>query len=242
MCLSLLSHYAPSSAPPNLEPDDIATEEAFRASCARRCADPALKDLPVLRRIAAVGALGFTFGGATQDDRIIRNVLVHAHRAGLKISGDYEVDCVNFMQRRDFLKERWKYDIVAVCFIIGFPKLKQLNNPLQIFESSVPEAAQNLGFMLSPDHSAMRWRERIHDSGARLVATYGGKDEISTRDLHGSGLTEILPNARSHVQFNQGYLACPDFIEIYRTHSAQPLDPGTVLGRALRAHSTASSG
>jgi hypothetical protein len=236
MLLSLLSHYAPSSAPPDLEPDDVATEEAFRASCARRCADPALKDLPVLRRVAAVGALGFTFGGATQDDRIIRNVLIHAHRAGLKISGDYEVDCVNFMQRRDFLKERWKYDIVAICFIIGFPKLERLNNPLQIYESSASDVPQNLGFMLSTDHSIGRWQERIRDSGARLVATYGGKDEINTRDLEiKNSLVEILPSARSHAPFNQGYLARPDFIESYRTHPAQPLDPGTVLGRALRA-------
>ena len=235
MLLSLLSHYAPSSAPPDLEPDDIATEDAFRTSCARRCADPALKDLPVLRRIAAVGALGFTFGGETQDDRVIRNFLTHAHRAGLKISGDYEVDCVNFMQKRDFLKERWKYDVVAVCFIIGFPKMERLNSPLQTYESSISGAPQNLGFMLSSDHNAVRWQERVRDSGAHLVMTYGGKDEINTRDLMiKDSLVEILPSTQSHVQFSQGYLARPEFVDMYRTHPVQPLDSGTVLGRALR--------
>lgn len=231
--LSLLSHY--HSAAPELQPDDIRTETAFRAACARRYADPAYADLPTIRRIAAPGALGFRFGGDTQDDRILTNFLIKSFRAGLRVAPDFEIDCINFLQGRDFLAEAWPYDAVAVCFIVGFGSAA-LNSPLRTFNPADKSDVQTLGFTLSANHSLPRWQARIRASGARLVMTYGSNDEINSRDLEAPhSLTSLLATTTSSSMFNQGYLAHPSFIEAYRTHPGEPLDTTTLLGQALNA-------
>lgn len=230
--LSLLSHY--HSAAPELQPDDIRTESAFRAACARRCADSLYSDLPLIRRIAAPGALGFRFGGDTQDDRVLTNFLIKCFRAGIRVSPDFEIDCINFLHKRDFLAEAWPYDAVAVCFIVGFGSGVALNNPLKTFDPAYTGDAQGLGFTLSPVHTLSRWQQRIRSTGARFVMTYGSGDEINTRDLESANnFVTLLESTTSSSMFNQGYLAHPSFIEAYRIHPGRPLDPATLLGNAL---------
>ncbi len=229
--LSLIAHY--HSAAPELQQDDIRTESAYRAACERRFFAHGFDTLPVIRRIGAPGALGFRFGGDTQDDRILTNFLIKMLRAGLRVSPDFEIDCINFQHKRDFLAEAWPYDALAICFIVGFGPADSLNSPLRTFDPAKSDP-QTLGFTLSPHHNQARWQERIRSSGARLVMTYGSGQEISTRDLEAPHfLTELLPSTTSPSVFNQGYLARPDFIEAYRSHASAPLNETTLLGQAL---------
>lgn len=214
----------------------VFSEQDFRDACADRCADPTLRSLPVIRRIAAPGALSFTFGGDTQDDRILTRFLIDAFTAGVQISPDFEIDCINFTHRRDFLKETWTYDAVAVCFIVGFPKFRSLKTALKTYDPyQANHDAQDFGHAISAHHTVRLWHRRIAQSEAKLVMTYGSRDEIGTQDLqHKYTLMEVVGTTKSQSFFNSGYLVCPDFAEAYRKHPFKPFNPNTVLGHALQ--------
>ena len=229
---SLLSQY--HSAAPELHRDDLRTEREFRIACARRCGDPAYAGLPTIQRIAAVGALGFRFGGPSQDDRILTSFLTKTFRAGLRISPDFEIDSINFREGRDFLAERWTYDAAVICFIVGFTATAIHNQPLRVYDAA--QADGQYGFVISRTHTRFHWQDRLRTCGAGLIMTYGSVAEIGTSDLEEPHLFRtLLPTTTSASMFNHGYLARPDLIEAYRIHPGAPLDADTLLGRALLA-------
>ena len=229
---SLLSQY--HSASPELHRDDLRTEREFRVACARRCGDPGYAGLPTIQRIAAVGALGFHFGGPSQDDRILTSFLTKTFRAGLRISPDFEIDNINFREGRDFLAERWNYDAVVICFIVGFTATVVHNQPLRVYDAA--QADGQYGFVISRTHTRLSWQDRLRATGAGLIMTYGSAEEISTRDLEAPHfLTTLLPTTVSGSMYNHGYLARPAFIKSYRTHPGAPLEGDTLLGQALLA-------
>lgn len=160
-------------------------ETQARALCAKLCA--ANPEAPRLKTIASVGAYDATIGGPGVDSRRLTAVLTYLLQSGVMIDPDFEIDIINFRQNRDFLREETKADLVFVSFI-----LSRHVRGIQTYDRSVPEQAEKsddyrfvYGMTLSELHNLEAWRARIEQSGAKIIATYGGKDEIGTHNLRG---------------------------------------------------------
>lgn len=160
-------------------------EVQARALCANLCA--ANPEAPRLKKIASVGSYDATIGGPGVDSRRLTAVMTYLLQSGVMIDPDFEIDIINFRQKRDFLREDTKADLVFVSFI-----LSRHVTGIQVYDRSTPERAEQsddyrflYGMTLSELHNLESWRTRIEQSGAKIIATYGGKDEIGTHNLRG---------------------------------------------------------
>ncbi len=177
----------------------LVNETQARRLCEQRCTQN--PDVPRLRHIATVGAYDGVIGGAGVDSRRLTAVMAYLLQSGFMIDPDFQVDVVNFRQSRDFLREETKADMVFVSFILA----SVLRNTLvyDVHLNAVAEQSQDYrhtyGIALSDRHNIEVWRRRIAQSGAEMVVTYGGKDEIGTHNLcvttinHAKGLDDIVP-------------------------------------------------
>lgn len=158
-------------------------EAQARALCARLCA--ANPEAPRLKKIASVGAYDAVIGGPGVDSRRLTAVMTYLLQSGVMIDPDFEIDVINFRQKRDFLREKTEADLVFVSFILS----RHMNGVLT-YDGRLNDVAEKsddyrfaYGVALSDLHDLESWRARINQSGAKIIATYGGKDEIGTHNL-----------------------------------------------------------
>jgi len=211
-------------------------EKEFKRLCMASCQARAADGIPVIRKVAAVGALDYTYAGSSRDSFFITEVLNTAVRAGLPVSPDVKVDPINFREERDFLAEADQYDAVLVCFILGFIRGNPKNGDIRTFGRNAIQRHPR-GFTVSPHHTAQEWRERIAQSGAHLVATFGSEAEINSRDLQSKrGMIELIATPRGSISTEQdtAYLARFDYIEALQRQAVSRLDPAIPLAQAIK--------
>jgi hypothetical protein len=182
-------------------------EAQARELCAKLCA--ANPEAPRLKKIASVGAYDAVIGGPGVDSRRLTAVMTYLLQSGVMIDPDFEIDIINFRQKRDFLREDTKADLVFVSFI-----LSRHVSGVQTYDRSVPERAEQsadyrfvYGMTLSELHNLEAWRARIEQSGAKIIATYGGKDEIGTHNLRNDGNGHKIKTLIQTPQHSMAYHA-----------------------------------
>ena len=172
------------------EPIEITNSE-FRESCRIKCA--LSPNMPRLKTIAAVGVYCAEIGGSDVDSQRLTAALTYCLRSGILIDPDFEIDIVNFRDRRNFLTETSSIDLVFISNILN----KRLKGTFDITaETNMPEGTSFrafYGFGLSKGHGMSDWVKRIEQSGAKLVVTFGGCLEIGTHDLSGFNGAQQVP-------------------------------------------------
>jgi len=161
----------------------LSNEAQARRLCDKLCT--ALPDQPRLKTIASVGAFDAEIGADMVDSKRLTGVMSYLLRSGFLIDPDFTIDAVNFVKKRDFLKEDNQADLVFVSFI-----LERQQYGTVVYDERMAEIAEQansprsyFGVALSRLHRAEIWRNRIESAGAQMVVTYGGRDEIGTHTL-----------------------------------------------------------
>lgn len=182
-------------------------ETQARALCAKLCA--ANPEAPRLKKIASVGAYDAVIGGPGVDSRRLTAVMTYLLQSGVMIDPDFEIDIINFRQNRDFLREDTRADLVFVSFI-----LSRHMTGVMMYDRKLNDVAEKsedyrfaYGVALSEFHNLHAWRERIEQSGAKIIATYGGKDEIGTHNLRGDDNKHRIKTLIETPQFSMAYHA-----------------------------------
>ena len=155
-------------------------EEEFRQTCAVLCA--AYPDLPRLKTIASVGAYNFTFDGEDVDSKRLSEGLKYLLRSGFLIDPDFDVDVVNFREKRDFLSEDKTYDAVFAAYILAYQgRLTHSFHDATFSQLREEKTIRGyLGTVMSERHYPENWLDRVRTAGAHVVMTYGGLCEINT--------------------------------------------------------------
>ena len=90
---------------------------------------------------------------------------LHDHLPGLVNNVKLDNDYIDLNNRRDFLAENKKYDIVIIKYV---------------FDAPTKLGDHHKGFFgVSEHHSSKNWRYRILRSNAKVVFAFGGDTEIS---------------------------------------------------------------
>ncbi len=186
----------------------LVDEMQARRLCERLCADN--PDLPRLRNIASVGSYDGVVGGPGVDSRRLTGVMSYLLQSGFMIDPDFNIDVINFRQKRDFLIEETKADLVFVSFILA----RRVRGTL-VYGQTMNEHAEKAhdyrmvyGLALSDQHDLTKWKNRIEGSGAKIVATYGGQDEIGTHNLRDEPHTpQRLQTLIKTPQYSMGHYA-----------------------------------
>jgi len=158
-----------------------AVEAYFRELCAVRAAElPA--GTPMIKTIAAVGALDGEFGGNEKDSAIMTQMLRYFLKTGIPIDPAFEVDVVNFRENRDFLAETKQADLVFVAYIIR-EHVMRVTKCFNTAGGRPDTDLDRLSVTLSPNHREEKWNARAKIAGAKLVLTQGGLFEIGSRSF-----------------------------------------------------------
>ncbi|MGZ9109254.1 MAG: hypothetical protein ACXW4B_10610 [Micavibrio sp.] len=175
----------------------LSNEAQARRLCERLCT--ALPDLPRLKTIASVGAYDAEIGADMVDSKRLTGVMSYLLRSGFLIDPDFTLDAINFRQRRDFLLEENKADLVFVSFILERHQYGTL-----VYDESLSDAADKVqndrayyGLALSQKHRGDAWKNRLEASGAQVVVTYGGADEIGTQTFCNDDKDAFTPVIRT---------------------------------------------
>lgn len=167
-------------------------EAAFRDQLAENVTQG--EGAPDIRHVTMVGVnhpMQFSFDGVCEDSIRYRHLMQYLAASGVRLTPDFEVDAVDFMVGRDFLRETHKTDLVIVSCI-----LKESHNGkyiggedyLKRISCGADEAVRfDLSTRLSDLHNGLRWAQRLADSGAKMCITFGGTDEINTAYLRPEG-------------------------------------------------------
>jgi hypothetical protein len=164
----------------------LTSTAAFRRVCDELCnANP---EQPRMKTIAAVGAYDGRIGGAGVDSQRLTGVVSYLLQSGVMIDPDFEVDVVNFREKRDFLSEDKQADLVFVSLILAQHIFRATYNYHERLHEIAKERSDYryvFGTAISPENSALAWNKRMVAAGAKIVATYGGPHEIGTHNLCG---------------------------------------------------------
>lgn len=203
-----------------------AMEDFFRAQCARALAEmPA--DAPVIRTIAAVGALDAQFGGNEKDSATLTQMLRYLQKTGVPIAPDFTVDVVNFRENRDFLEEKTAADLVFVAYIIREPVMRVTKCFQKAIGGQRPEDdLDRLSITLSPSHREEKWDARARAAGAKIIITQGGKFEIGSGSFRSFTPLIQTPDAYGTDHDRQTTYTTADF------HGAQADFPTPWMGLA----------
>lgn len=156
----------------------------FRKVCDELCT--AQPEQPRLKTIAAVGAYDATIGGKGVDSRRLTGVVTYLLQSGILIDPAFDIDVVNFREKRDFLIEDKSADLVFISLILAqhiFRATYYYSERLNELAAQRRDYRYIFGTALSTENSATAWKKRIQGAGAKVVATFGGKDEIGTHTL-----------------------------------------------------------
>lgn len=163
----------------------LSDETNARRQCERLCND--FPDLPRLKTIAAVGAYDAVIGGKRADSRRLTGIMSYLMHSTILIDPNFSIDVVNFSNKRNFLEEDKKYDLVFISFI-----LRQALRGTFVYGSRQKEELSlrgladfrgYYGVALSKDHNDAAWQGRVSSCDAKVIATYGGASEIGTQVL-----------------------------------------------------------
>lgn len=159
-------------------------EQSFRVSCEEH-AKTLPSDVPLIKNIAAVGALDGTFGGTGRDSQFLTTMMQYLQHSGVAFDPDFEIDVVNFKENRDFFKEDNPIDLLFVAFIIREHIMRVTRTFSKKQENGDPseENINKLSITLSPDHREARWDAHARERGAKVILTHGGTYEINTRSF-----------------------------------------------------------
>lgn len=169
----------------------------YNEAQARRLCDKICKAYPGqprLKTIAAVGAYDAEIGGKTADSKRLTGVMTYLLQSGCLIDPDFDIDVVNFRQKRDFLNEDKQADLVFISFILA----RHVRGSRLYDETRMNDLVEEAdwrsyyGLTLSPQHQAEAWQRRIESCAAKMVVTYGGSDEIGTQTLCVDGNRDAL--------------------------------------------------
>ena len=156
---------------------------------------------PAMRDIAYVGALRCVPGGNDADSIRMTRTLDYLLRSDVVISPDFEIDVINLFHGRDFLAEDKAADLVFVSFIPNvdhrlFPKLDDQVLQRQRGGSFAGKAQLKDTFFWqtrSPRHTTEAWRQRVAQTGAKLLVCVGGKYEIGTPVFARTSYVPLIP-------------------------------------------------
>ena len=164
----------------------IQSEADFRELCATYSdADAESR----LKNIAFVGARDAEIGVQHKpDSKRLTAALVYMLQSGFAFDEDFEIDIINFQDKRDFLNEQKPYDAVFISLIRNQrgdenPNHKPPN--YSVFSSKLSNTIlgnwHNTASMVSPHHSPDAWLKRARQAGAKVIVTFGTQnDEIGT--------------------------------------------------------------
>jgi len=162
-------------------------ETDFRRVCEELC--NARPEQPRLKTIAAVGAYDAQIGGHGVDSKRLTGIVTYLLQSGILIDPDFSVDVVNFREKRNFLEEDKKADLVFVALILA-NHIWRMHRETHDFSDRIHDLAYRshdyravLGMTLSHDHTHVAWEKRIAEAGAKIIATYGGQYELGTHNL-----------------------------------------------------------
>lgn len=142
-----------------------------------------------LQNIAFVGAHDAEIGVQHKpDSRRLTAALVYMLQSGFIFDKDFEIDIINFQDKRDFLTEQKPYDVVFISLIRNQrgdenPNYKPPN--YSVFSSKLNETIlgnwQQTASMVSPHHAPDAWLKRARQARAKVIVTFGTQnDEIGT--------------------------------------------------------------
>ena len=189
-------------------------ETDFRRVCEELCnARPAQ---PRLKTIAAVGAYDATIGGQGVDSKRLTGIVTYLLQSGILIDPDFIVDAINFREKRDFLKEDQKADLVFVSLILA-RHVWRMHRMTYEYDDKIHDLAHRsedyrsvLGLALSADHEMSIWQKRIETAGAKIIATYGGRDEIGTHNLFNA---DNAQNFRTVIETPGHHMGASGYVE-----------------------------
>lgn len=217
-------------------------EAALRELC-RKSIDRDLKGFKPIEVIHGVGAHGaLKLCGAGRDNQFVSSILTYWLRSGIPIDPNFDIRIFNYaVSPENYLDNTEQCDASFMCFLRGkngsFEKARPHNADLEakrekiIAETSWVEFEMRQLFfhVVAPNHSQEKWQRRVEQSGARIVATYGGQNEISTSWLATPNLIPIIDTP--NVDFNhETQVECA--IDLYGYETDIPCKWGGVMVRS----------
>jgi hypothetical protein len=175
------------------------SEEELRHKAALSCArlKPWQRHL-ALKHVTIIGTQSVDFNRVHTDKDSARLVLAlrYLMESGIPLSPDFVVDCVDFRDGRDFLKEKGKTDIVFASYIRGKPSTSSRHygpgfemNVAEDFGGTSTNMHQEVKWAYyhaqSPLTERDGWRRRTEQSGAKIFMAFGGNIEVGTRHVVG---------------------------------------------------------
>lgn len=168
-----------------------------------------------LKTIHAVGAhKAFQLCGPGRDNSFVTNILTYWARSGVPIDPDFEIKIFNYaVSPENYLDSREPCDAAFMCFLRGEngtsekaetyrPELETKRSKALATDNWRSDMRMREIFyhVIAPNHSQKNWQRRVLQSGARLVATWGGQYEISTSWLETPNLLPLISSPA--VDFN----------------------------------------
>lgn len=138
-----------------------------------------------IQKIAVVGGFqGFENDPECKDFKMVIPALDYMRRSGISISQKPEFDTINFADKRNFLDEEQKYDMVFIAHIPNGRNLSWTRMTFNRFSRSTDVAEPSkLANTIDSQNSPDRWAGRISQTGAAIVAAVGTYIEIGTNYL-----------------------------------------------------------
>lgn len=138
-----------------------------------------------LNKIALIGAIsGFENDPDSKDYKFVMPVLEYLERSGLCDRSKVQSDAINFFDGRNFLDENKGYDAVFICHIPNGRNLSWTRLTFnQYSQGQAVDNVEQLANTIDAKNSPDRWMDRIHASGAKLIAAIGTYIEVDVNYL-----------------------------------------------------------
>ncbi len=163
-----------------------------RASVAR-----AGTDTPVIRTIDIPGGINCPEGlkekigrSHPSDACLLTMTLAYLLKSGAPVDPDFAVRTWNLKDGQDYLETDHAADVVIVAHIPRYPIPSFAQKALRgLFMGD----EFNNAVSLSPQHSDPAWLDRMQKSEAKIIVTFGGKRDISTRNFSAHPFVDVIP-------------------------------------------------
>jgi len=185
----------------------VASEDALRLMAAESYARLTPAQTPVaIKHISIIGTQRVDFNSPHADRDTVRLGLTMQYmmQSGVAIHPDFEIDCIDFRDGRDFLAETTPTDMVFASYIRGDQAYESRYYDEEFladtkgYNPDKPDVRRAFFHAQSPLTPNDGWRQRVLRSRAKIFAAFGGAIEVGTQHVvqydGNDAFVELIPN------------------------------------------------